>query len=269
LTLAHDPLDAIERAVSHLPGIPLGEVGPAELLDRLDRKYLMPVESAVAALRQAKDYRVLEAGGRRLGRYRTQYYDTADLALYHAHHSGQLPRSKVRIRSYLDSGARYLEVKRRTNRGRTEKSRSPLSAGAAELQARLEEAGATGLDAGLAAHPLSEALSVDFTRLTLVATTLAERVTVDVGITVARGGAVRYIAGVAVVEIKQPETGPSQFADVLRSLGFREGALSKYCMGIALLEPSAKRNRFQPVLRRIERMGGARPHSTTTESEAR
>jgi hypothetical protein len=257
LIRANDGLEALERAVSHLAGIPLADVGSAELLDRLDRKYLVPVESALTALRQAQGYRVLEVSGHRLGRYRTQYYDTADLALYHAHHSGQLPRSKVRIRSYLDSGARYLEVKRRTNRGRTEKSRSPLPESEADLLARIEQVGSTGLDAGLATRPLSEALSVDFTRLTLVAVDAAERVTVDVGVTLSRRGAVRSIPGVAVVEIKQRETGPSQFAEVLRSLGFREGALSKYCMGIALLEPAAKRNRFQPVLRRLERMGGS------------
>jgi hypothetical protein len=267
LIRANDGLEALERAVSHLPGIALADVGSAELLDRLDRKYLVPVESALAALRLAKGYRVLEVSGRRLGRYRTQYYDTADLALYHAHHSGQLPRSKVRIRSYLDSGARYLEVKRRTNRGRTEKLRLPLGEGAADLRSRLEEVGATGLDLGLPAPALSEALSVDFTRLTLVAADAAERVTVDVGITLSRGAAVRSVAGVAVVEIKQRETGPSRFADVLRSLGFREGALSKYCMGIALLEPTAKRNRFQPVLRRLERMGDSplAPHDPFTE----
>jgi hypothetical protein len=261
-------LDALERAVSHLPGISLGDIGAAALLDRLDRKFLVPREAVLVALGRAEGYRVLEVSGSRLGRYRTLYYDTAGLELYRAHHSGQLPRNKVRVRSYLDSGARYFEVKRRTNRGRTEKSRSPIPDSAGDLLAGLTPSSTSGLDAGVAAHELREALMVDFTRITLVAEGAAERVTVDVAIELSRGGALHRLPGVAVVEVKQEEAGPSRFADILRSLGLREGGLSKYCMGIALLEPAVKHNCFKPVLRRLEQMGGSPARTRQLKSEA-
>ena len=44
--------------------------------------------------------------------------------------------------------------------------------------------------------------------------------------------------------------------EVLRALNFRAGGLSKYCLGVAALEPAAKHNRFKPVLRRLDRIRG-------------
>lgn len=251
-------LTAIEGAVSELPGVALADIGPASLLDRQDSKFFLPADAVPELLRRASGYAVLEVAGRRLGRYRTQYYDTTVLALYHAHHSGQLPRNKVRVRSYLDSGDRYLEVKRRTNRGRTEKVRVAVPSGAVDLAGGLATIGQGGLDVGIPAEALLEALSVDFTRLTLIAQGTPERVTVDVSLSFTRGVAHRDLPGIAVVEVKQQEAGPSAIVDALRTLGFREGGLSKYCLGIAILEPSAKRNRFKPVLRRLESIGGNR-----------
>jgi hypothetical protein len=251
-------LATIEQTVAELPGIALADIGPASLLDRMDSKFFLPVDSVPDLLRRVNGYAVLEVAGRRLARYRTQYYDTTALALYHAHHSGQLPRNKVRVRSYQDSGDRFLEVKRRTNRGRTEKVRVPIQQGAFDLSGGLASIAEAGLDAGIPAGELKEALSVDFTRVTLIGRGAPERVTVDLSLRFSRGRAHRALPGIAVVEVKQQEPGPSAFVDALRELGFREGGLSKYCLGIAILEPSAKRNRFKPVLRRLESIGGSR-----------
>jgi hypothetical protein len=251
-----DQPSGIEQAVAGLAGVPLADVGQAAL-DRLDRKFLLPVEAAPDVLRRTSGYGVLEVDGRRLGRYRTVYLDTPDLALYNAHHAGQLPRSKVRIRTYLETGERYLEVKRKTKRGRTEKWRLPLRAEAVDLVAGLARASAAGVDAGVPTAELQEALVVDFTRLTLIARDAPERVTVDVGLTLARERSVCRLPGLAVIEVKQERPGPSRFLELLRSLGFRGGGLSKYCMGVAVLESAAKRNRFKPVLRRVAQLGGS------------
>jgi hypothetical protein len=125
-----------------------------------------------------------------------------------------------------------------------------------DLAAGLARASAAGLDVGLAADVLQEALVVEFTRATLVAADAAERVTVDVGLTFSRLDRIARLPGLAVVEVKQERPGPSRFRELLRALKFRGGGVSKYCLGIALLEPGAKHNRFKPVLRRLERIGG-------------
>ena len=78
-----------------------------------------------------------------------------------------------------------------------------------DLGAALARASAAGLHAGVPAEALEEALTVDFTRVTLVAEGATERVTVDVGLTFSRAGAICRLPGVAVIEIKQEEPAPS------------------------------------------------------------
>jgi hypothetical protein len=67
-----------------------------------------------------------------------------------------------------------------------------------------------------------------------------------------------------VAEVKQEHRRPSYFHEEMRRRGLREGALSKYCLGIASLEERAKRNRFKGILRRLERIGEDRPASAHT-----
>ena len=55
-------------------------------------------------------------------------------------------------------------------------------------------------------------------------------------------------------EIKQLRHGPADGRDALRSLFLRDGTVSKYCLGVALLEPTAKKNRFKRVLSALERI---------------
>ena len=126
-----DPVAAIEAAARALTPVSLGELGEAALLDRVDTKFLLPASLVPEILRRcAPCYRALEVNCARLCRYSTLYFDTADLAFYHAHHAGHARRRKVRVRTYVDTGDRYLEVKLRTNKGRTTKSRVLVRGGA-------------------------------------------------------------------------------------------------------------------------------------------
>jgi hypothetical protein len=40
----------------------------------------------------------------------------------------------------------------------------------------------------------------------------------------------------------------------MKEKGIREGGLSKYCLGLASIEPSLKTNTFKPILNRIYRL---------------
>src|SRR5262245_48399908 len=124
------PARALAELAQRFEPLSLDQVGSATLLDRVDTKFLVPL-SAVPQLIDglADQYRALQVNGTRLGRYSTRYFDTPELALYHAHHAGRLPRYKVRVRSYLESREQYLEVKLKNNKGRTLKDRTTLGAG--------------------------------------------------------------------------------------------------------------------------------------------
>jgi hypothetical protein len=254
-------ITALTEMVGSFEPISLAELGFATLLDRVDTKFLVPLPALPTLLADLNgQYRALEVAGTRLGRYHTRYFDTPDLALYHAHQAGRLPRYKVRIRSYLESGEQYLEVKLKNNKGRTIKTRRALAPEEGTLElVRLETR--SELEGTLSAATLQETLTAGFSRLTLVRRDAPERLTVDVGLWFARGGGRREVTGVAIVEIKQIRHGPADGRDALRSLLLRDATVSKYCLGVALLEPTAKKNRFKRVLTALERI--EREHSLT------
>lgn len=263
-----DPLAAVGRAVASLAPIGLAGLASAALMDRVDTKYLLPADRVPALLLGAGSaYRVLEVEGRRLSRYHTRYYDTDDLALYHAHHRGRALRHKVRVRSYVDLGHHYLEVKRRANTGRTTKARVrlPEHEAAADALSALARDPLRPVAPAEPAHALRPTVDVAYTRVTLVHRTLAERVTLDLALTVrGRDGEATFPA-LATVEVKQARRGHSAFADALRRAGGRAESMSKYCVAVATCDDRARVNRFRPLLHAIHRIG--RLHGTPADAD--
>lgn len=259
------PLSTETQQLAQLLGgftpVSLADLGNAALLDRVDTKYLVPVGALAAILGRLQDeYAVLEVNGARLSEYSTLYYDTADLKMYHAHHNGRTPRSKVRVRSY-GGRARYLEVKLKTNKARTRKVRVRLGANTPALEVLRRErrlAGAVLYNAS----ELHEAVTIKYTRVTLVGKGQPERITIDLGLSVSRLGSVRAYPGMAIVEVKQERRWQSSFATAMKELRLRPTSFSKYCIGIATLEPEVKRNMFMRTLRRMEALGA---HNDTPE----
>jgi hypothetical protein len=256
---------AVFSAAAALRGVPLAEVAAAALMDRVDTKFLLPAARVPELLRAlAPDYRVLDVRGRRLARYRTDYFDTPDLALYHAHHAGRVPRWKVRVRAYVDDGTRFLEVKRRGHGGRTAKARIPLARREApdELPAAALDAPPLRALAPPTAGPLCLTATVTCRRVTLVRDDLAERVTIDLALTVGCRGVLAGLPGLAVVELKQRQVGPSPLLDAMRRLGERPTPVSKYCLAVAALHPAARTNAYRPLLRRVRLITELPAHGT-------
>src|SRR5689334_9364519 len=109
-----DPLAAATGLIPLFDSISLEELGTAALMDRIDRKFLVPAAALPVVLRALSPHcRILDVNGQKLFHYRTRYYDTPELALYNAHHAGRARRYKVRVRSYNGSDTGYLEVKLR------------------------------------------------------------------------------------------------------------------------------------------------------------
>lgn len=124
-----DDLHRYDSTASPFAGydtISLGELNQVALLDRVEVKYLLPAGWLPLVLAHARsDYRVLTIKGQHSNHYRTLYFDTPDLAMYQRHHMGARNRYKVRARQYVESCYSFLEVKHKTNRAHTVKSRLP------------------------------------------------------------------------------------------------------------------------------------------------
>ncbi|WP_229072577.1 polyphosphate polymerase domain-containing protein [Actinoplanes sp. DH11] len=237
------------------PPITLDElVGEAALLTRLDRKYLLPVTALPAVLdRMPAGVRMLEIGGRREFAYRSLYFDTPGLDSYLAAAHDRRRRFKVRIRTYLDSGLDFVEVKTRGARGVTVKERIPYAGdghrlgdeGEAYTDAVLSAAGIPAPGSGL--RPV---LSTHYRRSTLHVPGTGSRVTVDSDLvwTLPDGAAVRMPHAV-VLETKSARAA-SDVDRMLRSLGHRPCRISKYATGLAALRPELPANKWHAVLRR-------------------
>jgi len=241
----------------------LGDIGKAELLHRYDTKYLVSGSALPALFRQAQGrYRVLEVQGLRLAPYHTVYYDTPGLELYHAHYDRRFPRAKVRVRTYQDTGRRFLETKLRESRRWSTKERWALDEAPPHLM--MDPVALHSVDGGRGPVHLVPVVMVSYHRLTLIARDAVERVTVDVELCLQRGDEERRYASAAVVEVKQPAPGPSPMAEALASLGARPRGLSKYCLGIAAMGNGARTHRFQPLVHHLQHIGS--PHGEPAEA---
>lgn len=226
----------LEHLIDRFDSIALSEIGASALLTRLDTKSLVAVELLPTVLDACRrDHRVVEIAGSRAARYRSVYYDTRELALYHLHHAGRLPRHKVRLREYVETGDRFLEIKERRNTGHTVKSRTPC--------ARIPHC-----------PGLEPTLTVRYRRLTLVPLQGRARVTIDLDLVITRGVDSARFPGLAIIEEKRTERRRSDLGDLLGALGIRPHPISKYCVGIASLYPAVRANRFKPLLRRLHRL---------------
>ncbi|MFA7562434.1 MAG: polyphosphate polymerase domain-containing protein [Methanoculleus sp.] len=250
-------------AVQDIESISLAEVaeGKTQLLNRVESKYLMTVGQCKRLIQAISDsYRVLEVRDVKIGRYETRYYDDNSFTSYIQHHNGKGNRYKLRLRHYETSGETYLEVKKKSNKGSTEKQRIKTSWPPAEFLPEEERfLEATFPYDCREFHPV---LRTVYERSTLVSTEFPERITFDTAVQFGNGKRDISYPGLVIGEVKREKSvknSPAQRA--LRSMGIQERSFSKYCVGVSLLHGQLKHNRFKPNLRFIARLsqGGRQP----------
>jgi hypothetical protein len=232
----------------------------AAMLERQDNKYILQADQLRPALQAfSTHFDVLEIEGKRAFVYATQYFDDADQRAYYDHHQGRRKRGKVRVRSYLDAGFSYLEVKLKDIRDVTVKRRMRVDYGMAALDGAAmafvdtcfrEQYGAV-LDT-----PLGQAIGMEYARITLVAKDGGERMTIDTGL---RFLSQRIICDVSpdlfIMETKSAR-GNGIADKILRGLHLHPTPrCSKYCIAMAALGQVTRHNHFLPALRRLRLMG--------------
>lgn len=239
--------------------------GKAGLLDRVDAKYPLSYSQMTALIQECKkEYHILEINGIRSMQYKTTYYDTADLAYYHAHHAGHFSRLKIRVREYIDNQSSFLELKQRNNHGRTIKTRSGLPAIHEDpLEALEQDVFADKLH--LQRDDLNATVTIEYNRITLVRPETAERVTIDYDLRFSFGNESKLLEDFAIAECKQIKSVGSPFKLLMKQHHIREGSISKYCLGIILLYPHVKKNRFKPFLLKLKKIT---PHAFVANQPA-
>lgn len=245
-----------DTILNQFEGISLEEVNKASLMRRKDNKYIFSCQYLPELLELVKkDYRVLEIDGRRSQDYRTLYFDTIDHEMYHKHHRGKANRHKVRIRRYGAGKIHFLEVKKKNAKGITNKKRVRTN-GMEHADLMKEEAFLTSCSP-YESSIIDTALENDFFRITLVDPTQTERVTLDYGLRFSsrESEAKLDLPGVAVAEIKfENYLSDSSIHAAMRTFHIQPHRFSKYAIGMALLNPDLKQNRFKSRIRVVNQL---------------
>lgn len=247
----------ISAQLNRFQPITLEQMSSIRLMNRVDTKYVVTLPKLCSILADAQgEYYVQEIDGDRLPGYSTAYLDTQDHQMYNMHERGRSVREKIRVRTYEASGLNFLEVKNKSNRGRTDKKRV-----AVPNRTEIASADAKRLllkHAWFQLANLHYCLENHFSRITLVNRALTERLTIDLDLrfrNLDTGHSVN-LPKIAIIEVKRDGRVPSPIMQILRKHRQVPCGFSKYCIGMAMTDQSLHCNRIKPRLRMIDKMCG-------------
>lgn len=234
----------------------------AELLTRRDNKYLLNASQLADVLLSLEAHcELLEIDGRHRFRYESVYLDTEDHHCFRDHNQNRRHRLKLRFRHYADTRLAYFEVKVKDRNNQTRKYRQRVDHGVFSGAALTPEL-MSFLGSKLQNHPhqLAKALygptiQVDYERITLVSRQESVRVTLDNRLRFSQGSGVFHTGeDLWVMEVKS-EKGRSWIDRLLVHQRIRPvPRCSKYCVGLSLVNETARISRFTSTANLIRRM---------------
>ncbi len=250
------PAGGLPALIDSIEGISLKELDSmkAGLMTRMESKHLMTIRQCRELVQGISDsYTVLEVQNTKFSRYETMYFDNNSFINYIQHHNGKGNRYKLRYRHYESSGDTFLEVKKKSNKGTTEKTRIKSVWPASGFQPGEEDFLESAFPYDF--REFNPVLSTRYYRFTLVSRNAPERITFDTCVSFASGGSTVSYPGLVIGEVKYEKgVRDSPARNVLRSMGIRKRGFSKYCTGVSLLYDRLKHNRFKENLMFISRI---------------
>jgi len=265
--------------VNHFQPISLKQLNAtADMLERLDNKYVVGetlLRSALVEL--SRHFDILEIDGKRCFTYETCYFDDPAKTSYFDHHRERRQRCKVRVRKYTDAQLCFVEVKLKTKRLITIKKRLEC---AVDKYGTLDEAAWAHIRSSYRNlygrdfnQELQPAVEMRYQRMSLVAKDGGERMTIDFDMVFSAAGRSCSIdENTFIVETKSAN-GNGIADKILRALHQHPTMpCSKYCVAMAALQQVAKRNKFLPVLRKLDAApssNGASPAKKSAASRPR
>jgi hypothetical protein len=221
------------------------------LQTRTDRKYLISKSLLEDILQLSKaNFSVVGDSGKLVSKYESVYFDTPDLELHKLAAVGRRRRFKLRTRTYIESESSFLELKVRNSRCQTNKIRFEIPF---ENRFSNPDAHQAWIENELAVHDITgptayaSSLNVSFQRSTLVSLTEASRITIDTSLEFNNISALNSPDWI-ILETKSAGQ-PSQLDRNLWRAGIRPGKISKYGVGIALLNPATPRNKWNRTIK--------------------
>lgn len=247
----------LNQLVSQMTPISLEEMKSVRLMKRTDTKFVTNIRQLVALLQKAQpEYYAQFNNERFIAEYRTVYWDTPlTHKMFRDHHCGHFPRTKVRARTYMDSGHSFLEVKKKDNHGKTRKKRISVPT----IEDVMHNHYGNDFLAEQTPYTFNDIIPTmenRFYRITLVNQAKTERLTIDFDIRFINHetGEEGEIEDIVIIELKRDGRVHSPILAMLRELRIKPSGFSKYCIGSAITNKNLKQNRFKKRLHRYDKI---------------
>ena len=231
----------------------LDQMDKVKLMNRTDTKFIFNISQLPNILETALEkYYILEINNERLLNYRTQYFDTEDFKMYVVHQNRKLNRFKIRQREYMISDISFLEVKFKSNKGRTIKKRIKTKGLVTELSPKfkkfIEE------KTPFFGDELRASILNSFSRITLVHKTAQERITIDLNLGYKYKNESVTLSYLTIAEVKREGYAKSDFIDILKENRIYKQGMSKYSIGVLLFNKHLKYNTFKKKLLKLKKI---------------
>lgn len=244
----------VEPVVMDMLPATLEDLERLKLLDRYDIKFLLEQETLPGLLAELnKNFRMLEIDNERIFKYENLYFDTDDNYFYKQHHNGKLNRVKVRIRKYSSCPNFFFEIKLKSNKDKIVKERLIDSTLDRELADIAKQEALRKYHINPA--ELKPKLTVFYDRITLVHKTKPVKITFDSNLYYKNCVKENALPRLVIAECKTEHfSGCPDFLNFMKNHSIHVMRVSKYCIGMVLLDPELKHNRFKQKMMFINKL---------------
>ena len=163
--------------------------------------------------------------------YQTIYFDTENLDMFRHHVAGKLPRTKIRIRKYMNSQDTFLEIKEKDNRSHIQKYRQQIS------DYEIIDSKFIQNHSSFSMQALRNKIQIDYHRIAFISSYYSCRLNLDFEIQYNdfHENSFRF-NNLIILEIKYTNYSDAKILfNELKKLGIRPSNFSKYCFGLFAL----------------------------------
>lgn len=240
--------------------INLTDYGMFDFADATESKFILSAKKLKKVLEEIKDdYYVLQIKEKRIFKYTNEYYDTEDYKLYMAYHNGCGNRYLIKNNQVEGIKNSSLKIKFQSNKGEVSRKKQKTKGVDIENDSIREF-----VQENTPFNPevLKKMLKNQFFRIVLIHKKNNEKITIDLDLKLSNAKNRIKLPYLAIIEVKQEKFSLySDFILSLRKYNIQRTSLSKYCIGVALLNKDVKRNKFKSKLLAISKINDNEPYT--------
>jgi len=245
----------IEEYIKSFASTSLEEVKKIESPKRTNSKYVFSIRKLPGVLKDmAKSYKLLYVDEIAHHPHTTIYFDTDQYAMYNDHQNGKVNRYKIRYKKYDVSKSGFLELKYKNNKGQKCKKKTPFNLASQDIR---EAELFLKSNSPFLAKNLTPQLVIKYTRLTFINKEKEERITCDYQLNITSyddQNKTINLEHLCIIEVKRSKCRKHSIVTsiLLKHKIFLRG-MSKYCIGLAIINDKLKSNRFKEKLRMLDK----------------